>query len=59
MSEEIMKSTSFFCTGFHGQEGEPKMQSGVLRTNCIDCLDRTNIAQFFLGKYALGMQVKS
>jgi hypothetical protein len=20
-------------------------QSGVLRTNCIDCLDRTNVAQ--------------
>lgn len=21
------------------------LQSGVLRTNCIDCLDRTNVAQ--------------
>nr|CAB3451282.1 unnamed protein product [Digitaria exilis] len=23
----------------------PKFQKGVLRTNCIDCLDRTNVAQ--------------
>ena len=25
------------------------LQSGVLRTNCIDCLDRTNVAQFAAG----------
>ena len=24
-------------------------QSGVLRTNCIDCLDRTNVGQFVVG----------
>jgi hypothetical protein len=24
-------------------------QKGVLRTNCIDCLDRTNVAQFAMG----------
>uniref|UniRef100_A0A0E0DC17 SAC domain-containing protein n=1 Tax=Oryza meridionalis TaxID=40149 RepID=A0A0E0DC17_9ORYZ len=24
----------------------PKFQKGVLRTNCIDCLDRTNVAQY-------------
>ena len=23
-------------------------QHGALRSNCIDCLDRTNVAQFFL-----------
>ena len=23
-------------------------QHGVLRSNCVDCLDRTNVAQFFL-----------
>ena len=23
-------------------------QRGVMRSNCIDCLDRTNVAQFFL-----------
>ncbi|CAK8567459.1 unnamed protein product [Lathyrus sativus] len=33
------------------------LQSGVLRTNCIDCLDRTNIAQFAYGLVALGRQL--
>lgn len=34
-------------------------QRGVVRTNCVDCLDRTNTAQFAIGKTALGMQVFS
>lgn len=25
--------------------------------NCVDCLDRTNIAQFVVGKHVLGLQV--
>ena len=32
-------------------------QTGVVRTNCVDCLDRTNTAQFVVGKVALGLQV--
>eukprot|EP00727_Mastigamoeba_balamuthi_P010159 m51a1_g5766 putative sac domain-containing inositol phosphatase 3 (907) ;mRNA; f:1233804-1237233 len=32
-------------------------QRGVLRCNCIDSLDRTNAAQFFIGKSALGHQL--
>jgi len=32
-------------------------QRGVLRTNCIDCLDRTNVAQFSAGVCALGQQL--
>ena len=28
-------------------------QRGVLRTNCLDCLDRTNVAQVFLFSYVL------
>lgn len=35
----------------------PKAQKGVLRTNCIDCLDRTNVAQFAYGLTALGHQL--
>ncbi|CAM9202241.1 unnamed protein product [Chrysoparadoxa australica] len=35
----------------------PMEQKGVLRTNCIDCLDRTNVAQFSVGVYALGCQL--
>jgi len=35
----------------------PRFQSGVLRTNCIDCLDRTNVAQYAYGLKALGRQL--
>ncbi|URE48341.1 SAC domain containing protein [Musa troglodytarum] len=35
----------------------PRFQRGVLRTNCIDCLDRTNVAQYAYGLAALGHQL--
>ncbi|XP_028996686.1 polyphosphoinositide phosphatase isoform X2 [Betta splendens] len=34
-----------------------RVQTGVLRTNCVDCLDRTNTAQFMVGKCALAYQL--
>ncbi|KAH9556250.1 hypothetical protein CY35_07G017100 [Sphagnum magellanicum] len=33
-------------------------QKGVVRTNCIDCLDRTNVTQSLLGRKALEMQLQ-
>ena len=35
----------------------PMEQSGVLRTNCIDCIDRTNVAQFSAGVEAISQQL--
>ncbi|ODQ64294.1 hypothetical protein NADFUDRAFT_8142, partial [Nadsonia fulvescens var. elongata DSM 6958] len=35
------------------------IQTGVVRTNCIDCLDRTNAAQFIIGKRVLGAQLQA
>ena len=32
-------------------------QKGILRVNCIDCLDRTNLAQKTTGIHVLGMQM--
>lgn len=32
-------------------------QTGIVRTNCVDCLDRTNTAQFAIGKCVLGYQL--
>ncbi|KAI5084664.1 hypothetical protein GOP47_0000833 [Adiantum capillus-veneris] len=32
-------------------------QHGVLRSNCIDCLDRTNVSQYAFGLVALGQQL--
>ncbi|KAK8988751.1 hypothetical protein V6N11_030128 [Hibiscus sabdariffa] len=37
----------------------PMFQTGVLRTNCIDCLDRTNVAQYAYGLVALGRQLRA
>ncbi|CAH2353689.1 polyphosphoinositide phosphatase [[Candida] railenensis] len=36
-----------------------KIQKGIIRTNCIDCLDRTNAAQFIICKEALCHQLSS
>ena len=49
--------------GGEAEEGEPQRgrvphrQSGVVRTNCIDCLDRTNVAQFCIGRCVLKQQL--
>lgn len=45
------KANGDFC------DKKPMFQNGVLRTNCIDCLDRTNVAQFSYGLAALGHQL--
>lgn len=34
-------------------------QKGVVRTNCLDCLDRTNVAQSRIAWYSLLMQFRS
>jgi len=36
-----------------------KIQQGVLRTSCVDCLDRTNVGQFAFGLLALGEQLRA
>lgn len=49
-ANETLEVTSFFQPGVSNQQG-------VCRTNCIDCLDRTNAAQSVIAKYALGYQL--
>ena len=39
--------------------GVQTKQEGVLRTNCMDCLDRTNVVQSACGQKALEEQLKS
>ncbi|KAK9234779.1 SacI homology domain-containing protein [Lipomyces kononenkoae] len=52
-ADRILRTTKIFQNG-----PEPlSVQNGVCRTNCIDCLDRTNAAQFVMGKRALGYQL--
>lgn len=52
-SVPLAKSLSAIC----GRKREQRFQSGVLRTNCIDCLDRTNVAQYAFGLAAVGRQL--
>ena len=33
-------------------------QTGIVRVNCVDCLDRTNTAMYVIGKCAMAHQVK-
>ncbi|KRZ17339.1 Polyphosphoinositide phosphatase [Trichinella zimbabwensis] len=40
-------------------DGTFLFQSGIPRTNCVDCLDRTNVAQFVTGKVAFAYQLYS
>lgn len=56
IAEEVMTTTGFFHNG-DGKDSPSRIQNGVARTNCIDCLDRTNAAQFVIGKRALGHQL--
>lgn len=41
-----------------GQLEIRKLQRGVVRTNCMDCLDRTNVVQSMLGRYTLSRMLQ-
>ena len=56
IAEEVLTTTGIFHNG-DGLTSIPSIQNGIARTNCIDCLDRTNAAQFVIGKRALGYQL--
>lgn len=52
--------------GFDGEDDDvganddpmaPLMQCGTVRVNCVDCLDRTNVAQYYIGAHVLGKQL--
>ncbi|PCH43055.1 hypothetical protein WOLCODRAFT_74198 [Wolfiporia cocos MD-104 SS10] len=68
IAEESIQMTGFFHSGSepysHALQIEERtwratmsLQNGICRTNCVDCLDRTNAAQFVFGKRALGHQL--
>ena len=46
-----------YCSKFSSGEYIGRGQHGIVRVNCVDCLDRTNTAQFIMGKCALGYQL--
>ncbi|KAK5121437.1 hypothetical protein LTR85_005270 [Meristemomyces frigidus] len=58
IADDILNSTGFFHNGETGYD-EPQVQNGVARVNCVDCLDRTNAAQFVIGKRAFALQLRA
>ncbi|KAG0228051.1 phosphatidylinositol-3,5-bisphosphate 5-phosphatase [Mortierella sp. GBA43] len=68
IAEKAFARTGFFYSGYNQAPTSRQakniiygsgLQNGVVRTNCIDCLDRTNAAQFIIAKCALGHQLYS
>ncbi|KAM9925707.1 hypothetical protein OXX80_010824 [Metschnikowia pulcherrima] len=57
IARNAMRKTGFFHNGKDLKS--TKLQRGIVRTNCIDCLDRTNAAQFIICKEALSHQLQS
>eukprot|EP00980_Cylindrotheca_fusiformis_P017860 scaffold5653_cov147-Cylindrotheca_fusiformis.AAC.22 len=55
-TEQDGAATSLLADQF-GVPVFPMEQTGILRTNCIDCLDRTNVAQFSAGVQAMEQQL--
>ncbi|PPQ66105.1 hypothetical protein CVT26_010906 [Gymnopilus dilepis] len=43
----------------NGDSTPRKVQTGVVRTNCMDNLDRTNVVQAAIAKYVLNQQLRS
>ncbi|KAH8696712.1 polyphosphoinositide phosphatase Fig4 [Talaromyces proteolyticus] len=56
IASQALPINGFFRNGEDPESGL-QLQSGIVRTNCIDCLDRTNAAQFVIAKRALGYQL--
>lgn len=44
----------------NGEDASPKkLQTGIVRTNCMDNLDRTNVVQAAVAKYTLNQQLRA
>ncbi|PIL29655.1 hypothetical protein GSI_08292 [Ganoderma sinense ZZ0214-1] len=56
LEEELVQNGYFHLAS---NKPEPvKLQTGVIRTNCMDNLDRTNVAQCAIAKWMLNRQLK-
>ena len=68
MAEEAIHLTGFFHSGpepaAHQMRNDSvpyrstiSLQNGICRTNCVDCLDRTNVVQSAFARYVLNRQL--
>lgn len=53
--EDFLKKHRYFLLDVEGEKVQE--QTGVVRTNCIDCLDRTNVTQSMIGGKMLESQL--
>lgn len=53
--DEILGFYAFYCRSAEVVESR---QRGVFRANCLDCLDRTNVVQTYIGWRSLANQMK-
>jgi phosphatidylinositol 4-phosphatase len=56
MRDGLIAQQYFRAIDMPGDTGKVEIrnqQTSVVRTNCMDCLDRTNVVQSMLGRYAL------
>lgn len=61
----VLDKQGYFCAVPSGGSGDActgwqvlSAQDGVIRTNCMDCLDRTNVVQSIFGRYILYKQLQ-
>lgn len=50
-AETFLQKTGLFFKDLH----KVTFQTGIVRVNCVDCLDRTNTAQFAIGKTGMNI----
>ncbi|XP_040084040.1 synaptojanin-1 isoform X5 [Oryx dammah] len=58
LKPQVQKFLDYGIFHFDGSEVQ-RCQSGTVRTNCLDCLDRTNSVQAFLGLEMLTKQLEA
>ena len=74
LSESLVRKTGFFCSGTALAVGEGddllqgvggwvhahgREQRGIIRTNCLDCLDRSNATASIIAQVALAFQMSA
>lgn len=58
LKERLEKSCGNYGLYYFTGEEVTQEQFGTIRTNCLDCLDRTNCVQTFIGLEVLNEQIK-
>ncbi|KAM7516026.1 hypothetical protein LguiA_005609 [Lonicera macranthoides] len=54
--EDFLSKNRYLLLNEKGEKVESQL--GVVRTNCIDCLDRTNVTQSMIGRKMLELQLR-